>query len=278
MDDPVILMTGAAGIVGRVLSRELAHRRIIGINSIDADLADTAQFSSIVDRYQPDVLIHCAARGGRQPAGIFNQDDLINNLQIVENIRHHCDRFTRIINISSGAEYGLERAIVDVEEIWLNRNLYPLPTDSYGLSKRISWQIFENMENAVNVRIFGCFDPSEPDSRLLRRFVNWKTKNQGNFQLRQDRPFSWISVVDLATIIDSIVEDGAPSTINAAYPETASMLLSDFLNRWCKIHGVLPDYEIVDEIGLSYTCNSAIMQALIKRPLRGLDACLKDYT
>jgi nucleoside-diphosphate-sugar epimerase len=282
--NPKILVTGANGIVGRVLLRELSHHNIVGIARTDADLSSFDQFSRIVDQHLPCILVHCAARGGRQPIGVFNSNDLINNLQVVENIARLSHRFDRIINIGSGAEYGLDNPIIDAKESWLNNGRYPLPSDSYGLSKRLSWKEFENIGSAINIRIFGCFDPSEPDFRLLRRFINWKTRSDGEFKLKNDRLFSWISGQDLASVMDHVITlgDGSwnalPKTINVAYPETSSMMLSHVINRWCYLHGINPEYNIDAEKGIPYTCNTDLMQDTIRITFKGLDACLKEYT
>ena len=285
MKNPRILITGANGIVGRILLRELSHHNITGISRNDADLSDFNQFVRVIDQHSPNVLLHCAARGGRQPAGVFNSDDLINNLQVVENISKLSHRFNRIINIGSGAEYGLSHPLVDVRESWLNNGRYPLPTDSYGLSKRISWKEFERTSSAINVRIFGCFDKSEPDFRLLRRFVNWKTRSDGSFQLKNDRLFSWISGHDLAKVINDLIDlndddwRSLPKTMNVAYAETSSMTLSRFINRWCELHGINPEYEITGQSGTPYTCNTDLMKNTMSiTTLKGLDDCLKEYT
>lgn len=281
-----ILITGAAGTIGRILMRDLSHLRPIGVTRRDYDLVNPVDFSEMIERYQPEVFIHCACTGGKHTLGIFNENDLINNVTMVENICRYSAGIKRIINIGSGAEYGIHNPIRNVEETHLNRGAYGVPRDSYGLSKWLAWQRFENLGNAINLRIFGCFDPIEPEFRLMRRFVD-SVKEKKRFVLKQDREFSWISGNDLSIIIDEIIEhtfswkwwkSDLPKTMNIAYPETGNMLLSEMLDRWCHLHGVSSDWSVENaEIGTSYTCDSKEMMLNIKRDLKGFDASLENY-
>lgn len=281
-----ILITGAGGTIGRILLRDLAHLQPIGVTRRDYDLVNPVDFSVMMEKHQPDVIIHCACTGGKHTLGMFNEKDLIDNIMMFENIQRHSFRLKRIINIGSGAEYGLHNPIREVEEAYLHTGAYGVPRDSYGLSKWLAWQRFETIDNAINLRLFGCFDPIEPDFRLMRRFVN--TTNRGEkFILRQDREFSWISGTDLSNIISEIIErtfswkwwkSGFPKTMNIAYPETSNMLLSEMLDRWCYLHGIKPSWELEnDEIGSPYTCTADEMTMSIKKSLKGFDACLEDY-
>lgn len=281
-----ILITGAGGTIGQVLMRDLSHLSPIGVRSREHDLTKIDEFSLMLDRYQPDVLIHCAARGGKSTLGQFVAKDLLDNLAMAENLYQLSHRIRTIINIGSGAEYGIENHLSMVMERNLELNTHGLPSDSYGLSKRLTWQRLSALDNAITLRLFGCFDPTEPDFRLLRRFVN-SQRTQERFVLRQDRKFSWISGTDLSLVVSQIIRDSGkklrwwgsvPKTINISYEETNNMLLSELLDRWCFLNGVKPCYEIDHpEIGQSYTCSSETMLYYLKSPLKGLDACLGDY-
>lgn len=281
-----IVVTGSGGTIGRVLMRDLSHLSPIGIKRSAYDLANPIDFSRMIDETCPDVLIHCAANGGKQGLGEFNKNDLISNLAMVENIHQNSSRIKRIINIGSGAEYGLHNPINTVKEVHLTMGRFGIPRDSYGLSKRLAWQRFETMDNAINLRLFGCFDPLEPEFRLMRKFVNCM-KSGEPFTLRQDRKFSWISGTDLSSVIMEIIgrtmswkwwDRYIPSTMNLAYHGTAGMYLSEILDLWCNLHGMKPTWSISEEeFGPAYTCDSGVMRGYIKTPLKGLEACLKEY-
>ena len=56
-----ILITGAKGMLGRTLCRELADFEIIPTDLPEADITDAGAFENLLKRTAPDVVIHCAA-------------------------------------------------------------------------------------------------------------------------------------------------------------------------------------------------------------------------
>lgn len=267
--------------------RNLSHLAPIGLRSCEFDLTKADSFRLMLETHRPDVLIHCAARGGKQSLGRFEAQDLVDNLNMAENLYQFSDRIGTIINIGSGAEYGIDNDISFVSEKHLVLNITGIPRDSYGLSKRLVWQRLSGLNNSITLRVFGCFDPTEPAFRLLRRFVDAASKGE-EFVLKQDRKFSWISGLDLSRLVGFVIGDlgsrfgwlhGRPCNMNVAYPETSNMLLSELLDRWCFLKGITPSYRIEDpEIGRSYTCDTKSMESYLrKNTLLGLDHCLGLY-
>ena len=62
---PVVLVTGAAGLIGtylvRTAARWVADWRVEGVTRRDADLTDHGQVKALWSRLQPQAVIHCAA-------------------------------------------------------------------------------------------------------------------------------------------------------------------------------------------------------------------------
>ncbi len=56
-----ILITGAAGMLGRTLQRELAHHTLIPTDLPEGDITSPAGFDALVAAARPDAVIHCAA-------------------------------------------------------------------------------------------------------------------------------------------------------------------------------------------------------------------------
>lgn len=56
-----VLLTGGKGMLGRTLCARLTDCEVIPTDLPEADITDPAGFGAILDRYQPDAVIHCAA-------------------------------------------------------------------------------------------------------------------------------------------------------------------------------------------------------------------------
>jgi nucleoside-diphosphate-sugar epimerase len=279
-EDTKIAITGAGGTIGRIISNNLGDMRIVRITRQQYNIANQKDFSNMMADVRPTILVHCAAAGVKGGSD-FDQSQLLNNLQMAENIAAHSNKLRHIFNIGSGAEYGITNDLNKVTEPSVES--FPLPEDGYGLSKRLSWQRLKFTGNSTNLRIFGCFDRSEPEYRLLRKFVNSVADPRINFTLETDRKFSWISGNDLARVVYWAVkkklsdDPSMPAEINVAYPETADLMLSDILEKWCKIHGKAKTYQTSGKLGKPYTCDSGLMMSLMDQPLAGLEKSLKDY-
>lgn len=285
-----ILITGANGSVGLALMHHLRAMAPIPITSRRYDLRDLELVKLMIDEHRPDVIIHCACRGGTPTLGQFNVDDLIDNISMAENLCEISNRVRLIVNIGSGAEYGLCKPISGVSEHHLtgqHRHQH-LPRDSYGLSKRLVLQKFATIPNAVTLRLFGFFDPLEAEFRLMRRFVN-SLRTGVPFVLNQNRAFSWFSGQDLALAIRELIDRrlswklwrrAMPPHINMAYDhqESSTLFLSDMLRRWCRLHSIEPRFSIkTHDMGPAYTCDVSLMKGYFKTRFRGIDECLKDY-
>lgn len=59
-----VLITGANGMLGRTLCRELQGCDIIPTDRRDADITDARHFDACMAIHKPDVVIHCAAMTG----------------------------------------------------------------------------------------------------------------------------------------------------------------------------------------------------------------------
>lgn len=282
-----IIITGAGGTIGRILMRDLADLFPIGITRSAVDLTDVMGVIEMIEEHRPDVLIHCATKGGKQSFGEFIASDLIENISMVDNICRASANIGTIINIGSGAEYGRSGKISNVSERSLRSGIYPIPTDSYGLSKWLAWNQFEQMNNSVTLRLFGCFDPIEPDFRLLRRFADHAREGK-HFVLSQDREFSWISGLDLSAVVRRTIElrtsrswwksKDLPRSLNVAYADTSRMRLSEFLVRWTAARGVDASFSIAqDGIGNPYTCDADLMMETLSPRLVGIDASMEGY-
>ena len=178
------LITGAAGFLGRFVSRHFAERgwMTLGIDNTPPENAPLANLSayyqlhlpdkkliSILRENQPDTCIHCAGRSSvawsfSDPASDFLSNAVLP-LEILEACRIHAPG-CRFINISSAAVYG------NPEVLPVSEDAKPAPISPYGFHKLQSEQICKEYHQVfgiptASVRIFSAYGPG------LRRQVLW---------------------------------------------------------------------------------------------------------
>jgi nucleoside-diphosphate-sugar epimerase len=141
-----ILITGAAGFVGRALCKQLAaHYKVIGLyhkqkpfdltNAAweQLSLTDFHSVSEVCEKYSPDVVIHCAAIA-HQKFGIIDRSTYLRvNSDSTKNLAHAAVRANptaKFIFLSSVSVYGEDNLNEPASEDDQCR-----PTSDYALSK-----------------------------------------------------------------------------------------------------------------------------------------------
>jgi hypothetical protein len=119
--------------------------------------------------------------------------------------------------------------------------------------------------NFYTLRLFGCFDSSEPDIRLFKRFLA-----DPNLVIK-DRQFDYISARDFAKIVEYYCDYNAlPKDINCVY--TQKKMLSDMLQ-------MLRPGAIINKVsntGDAYT-GTGVKLAQLSIDLDGLEKGIKSY-
>jgi nucleoside-diphosphate-sugar epimerase len=174
-----VLVTGANGALGRVLTGRLAGDRGVELFRTDrtptdapghvpCDITDAAAVSALVGRTRPDRIYHLAGSG----SGDFERDRAVN----ADGTRFLCEAVRgvglrpRVVVIGSAAEYGLvEPAENPVSEARVLR-----PVTVYGLTKAFQTQIaaFYAAHHAVDIvvaRLFNLLAPGVSESLFIGR-------------------------------------------------------------------------------------------------------------
>jgi nucleoside-diphosphate-sugar epimerase len=125
--------------------------------------------------------------------------------------------------------------------------------------------------NFYNIRIFNCFGPGEPETRIFPRYLN----KSATFEINNDREFDYFSIQDLCTVVRHCAEhDWLVKDVNAVYTEKYK--ISEVLNMFCTANGLEPDFIVASTSSNNYTGSGEKLQSLgIK--LNGLYDGLSTY-
>lgn len=196
----VILVTGAAGYIGSVITERLLARGDTplalenfsqghwdalppGIEVVQADLADGHAVEQVFARHPIEAVMHMAAvslvgESVRQPARYYQQN-VANLLPLLEAMQRHGCR--RIVLSSTAAVYG-EPAQVPISE-----DCPAIPINPYGWTKVMCEQILADVGRApaegarfefVSLRYFNvagatgrCAEMHHPETHLIPRVL-----------------------------------------------------------------------------------------------------------
>jgi len=79
-----------------------------------------------------------------------------------------------------------------------------VPYDSYGLAKYTINQIASKSDKLCNLRVFGCYGPTDHESKFITHAIRCCLKNE-DITIRQNCFFDYMQVTDLAKIIEHFI-------------------------------------------------------------------------
>lgn len=219
-----ILLTGGNGFIAREIYSEFKKSNkfeIISTNRSTLDVSDRQQVDNFFSENRIDYVVHTAINGGKR----LDKDDIsafFENISMFQNLASHSDKFKLMINFGSGAEFDRSGVIDKVSEEELFERL---PQDYYGLVKNlIARNIFDNYQNIVNFRLFGCFGPRENPQRLIKSCYTKLMSGQDAF-IHQNKEMDYIFVGDLCRILKFYLSSDRelPKDINVCYDQKITL-------------------------------------------------------
>ncbi|MBH8576318.1 NAD-dependent epimerase/dehydratase family protein [Nostocaceae cyanobacterium CENA369] len=219
----LVLVTGATGFIGRYIVRYFSKQgwSVVGLAKTspeNAPIADlqayhcldlpSTELNNLLDKYHPDLFIHCAGRASvglsiTTPREDFNANTALT-FEVLNSLRTSAPN-CRFIFLSSAAVYGNPNSIP------INEDKVLSPISPYGFHK---WQ----SENLVlefarvygllsaSIRIFSAYGPG------LRRQVIWDicqkalTEKAVNLQGTGTESRDFIHAIDIAKAIEIVAE------------------------------------------------------------------------
>jgi len=262
-----IAVLGSRGYLGSYISNRLISKKydVLPITREDLDLTNYSAVVNWLTQNRPNIIINCAI-AGRNNLTDISYSAIQNNLGIFLNFFNNSQYFDRFINIGSGAEFDM---ITDIDHANENDILKITPAESYAYSKNIISRLVLEKDNFYTIRLFGCFDFSEPSNRLLKKI------SSNDFVEINDRQFDYVSASDLFHLLEFYLNnDNLIKDINCVYPK--KILLSELIEKFISIHNIKRNFNISSTLGKTYTGSSTNLESL-NLNLEGLDIGLKFY-
>ena len=246
-----ILLTGGNGFIGKnILDSYLNEKyEIIAPRSFELNLVDTDCVDGFFKGKEFDIVLHSGTKPGhrnsKDPTNIF-----YSNLRMFQNLERHKDKYGKFINFGSGALYDVSTNISNAKEEDIYKNI---GKDDHGFCKYVVGKQIENLDNFVDLNIFGIFGKYE-DWQI--RFISnaiCKTLFDLPITIRQNRRFSYLYIDDLMPILELFIENDVKyKSYNIVPDENVELLQLAQIVK--KISGKNIDINVANErFGLDYT-------------------------
>jgi GDP-L-fucose synthase len=257
-----ILVTGGTGFIGRNVLPILGEKyEIVAPSSGELNLIDKSQVDDYLRRQNFDILLHLATpRLGQNPSD--RQENQFNDmLRAFFNLQARANEFSKIIYTGSGAEYGKTREIKMITEERIGE---VLPKDVYGFAKYIMNTVARQSANIYNLRLFGCYGPTDAQGKFIRDAIDCCLRNE-TITIRQDCYFDYLYVEDLAKIIEWFIET-MPKHHDYNAVSGTPVLLSEIAEMVKQIMSRRKGVKILKEgLNKEYTANNERMMAEMGR-------------
>ena len=197
--DKTILITGASGFIGKNIVHYLKQNfTLLTPSHKDLDLLSRLEVRQFFLKNDIDLVIHCAITGGTRKT-MTTPGTIEKNTRMFFNLTNNQDRYTRLINLGSGAEYNKNCNLQNTTENEFGKNL---PLDDYGISKYIISNYIEKTENMYCLRLFGVFGKYEDYEFKFISNAIVKNLLHMPITIRQNVNFSWLYIDDFPKIIE----------------------------------------------------------------------------
>lgn len=199
-----ILFTGGSGFLGRNLVPVLSDKYHLSAPSRrELDLKDSETLTKFIKESQFDVIIHAAI-----PNIAFNEKDkedtlFKDSLSMFMTLYQLQDEYGKLIYFGSGAEFNKNRPIIAASEFEFGTSI---PKSDYGLAKYIMNTLCKTSKNIYNLRLFGCYGPTDADFKFITYAIQCCLRKQP-VQIKQNCVFDYMYVYDLIPVLEYFINN-----------------------------------------------------------------------
>lgn len=202
-----ILLTGGSGFIGKnILESFLAQKyNIIAPRHSELDLLNDSAVKGFFEKNKIDIVIHSAIKPGhrnaKDTANLFYAD-----CRMFFNITRHSHLYKKLINLSSGSAYDMSQSLSKVNEDFFGKSV---GGDENSLYRYVSGKFMENIDNAVELRIFSIFGKYEDYAIRFISNAICKAVVDLPITIKQNRKFDFLYIDDLMPILDHFITNNS---------------------------------------------------------------------
>lgn len=257
-----ILLTGGSGFVGKnILESFLAEKyEIIAPSSTELNLFDENSVDEFFLDKKFDIIIHAACKPGHRNAKDHSKL-YCSNTKMFFHLIKHSDKFERMINLGSGAIYDNKNYKPKMKEEYFGQNI---PQDEHGFCKYIAGKYINDVDNVVDLRIFGLFGKYEDYAIRFISNAICKTLFDLPITIKQNRLFDYVYINDLMPVLEYFIENKPKHNAYNVTPDE-SIELYELAEKIKKISGKNLTVIVKEEgLEIEYSGNNSLLKNEIK--------------
>ena len=253
-----ILITGMNGFIGRELTAFFTktEHNVFATCRKTLDVSNEKMVDGFFKENDIDIVLHTAIKGGKRTKK-DTYFDLVENLGMFKNLYKHKEQYKLMISFGSGAEAD--------------------PAGYYGLAKSIiASEIEKHNGNIVNLRIFGCFGPTEESARFIKGSIN-RVFADKPITIHQNKRMDYFYIDDLKKVVSYYIEmcdNPIPKTIDMCYDNEMSLL--DIARKIKDLTESSVDIIIENDIGAPSYIGVPFELASLNLNLSGIDLGIQE--
>ncbi len=227
-----ILVTGKTGQLGCELKNLSPKFNFIWIflDRNDLDLSNLKEINLVLNKYNPDVIINCAAYTSVDDAEVdFEQANIINNKSTGLIALWCCKNNCKLIHISSDYVHGKN------SEVPLSEIIDPTPINNYGKTKLLGEKVCRKLNpNSIIIRTSWLY--SIYGSNFLMKMIDLMKYNR-QLNVVNDQYSSPTYAADLSKVILEILTNSFWISGIYNYSNYGAVSRYDFANDIKEIYG-----------------------------------------
>jgi GDP-L-fucose synthase len=270
-----ILLTGGSGFIGKnILESYLSQKYdIVSPTSKELNLLDKNSVDTYFLNNNFDIVIHSACKPGHRNAK-DRSNIYCSNMKMFFHLAKHTDSYSKLLNLGSGAIYDNLNYQPKMKEDFFGAYI---PNDEHGLCKYTVGRFIENVDNIIDLRIFGIFGKHEDYAIRFISNAICKTIFDLPVTIKQNRKFDYIYIEDLMPVLEFFIENNAKFKAYNVTPDD-SIELYELAQKVISISGKdLPVLVSQDNLGLEYSGDNTRLKSEIKNlKFTEIDTAIKE--